>query len=484
VFQLGTVASANISFQTTSANVVAGTTVDLSLLGLNPGNRIVVENANAEYDVVEVKTANSSMITLRGAPSITESATDGGKIRFTPSGTFKQLDANTNTMLVNDSTATNSTFLFTASSTLIGATSGANCVITSVEDTNITYFEPMLYNNVPNRTSINTRFKATHVANNTVATYKRIKTNDRNYPLEPVKVRSKSNEISGTTINKSLFVKYMFASDNKYTAPFVDMQSQSLKVYENIINNDVTNEHITEGGSAAAKYVSRTVTLGDGLDAEDIKVFVNAYKPINTDIKVYAKAISQSDEVGFSDGVWSELQRTKNTNKVSSNENRNDVIEYGFEFKDAPASTLKDGSITFSNNSTTITGTGTNFDGDFAVGDLVKIDNPPFDANTNFQISMVTAIASDTSMTIADPIAIGDEIDGRQISKVDADAKNTIFRDPQPDESGISYLATYYNTNNEKQVGYKYLAIKIVMTGTTTSVAPYIQDYRALAVSL
>ena len=87
-------------------------------------------------------------------------------------------------------------------------------------------------------------------------------------------------------------------------------------------------------------------------------------------------------------------------------------------------------------------------------------------------------------MTIADPIAIGDEIDGRQISKVDADAKNTIFRDPQPDESGISYLATYYNTNNEKQVGYKYLAIKIVMTGTTTSVAPYIQDYRALAVSL
>ena len=494
VFQLGTVASANISFQTTSANVVAGTTVDLSLLGLNPGNRIVVENANAEYDVVEVKTANSSMITLRGAPSITESATDGGKIRFTPSGTFKQLDANTNTMLVNDSTATNSTFLFTASNTLIGATSGANCVITSVEDTNITYFEPMLYNNVPNRTSINTRFKATHVANNTVATYKRIKTNDRNYPLEPVKVRSKSNEISGTTINKSLFVKYMFASDNKYTAPFVDMQSQSLKVYENIINNDVTNEHITEGGSAAAKYVSRTVTLGDGLDAEDIKVFVNAYKPINTDIKVYAKAISQSDEVGFSDGVWSELQRTKNTNKVSSNENRNDVIEYGFEFKDAPASTLKAGSITFSNNSTTITGTGSNFqgsnngvgttDGDFKVGDLVKIDNPPFDANTNFQISMVTAIASNTSMTIADPIAIGDEIDGRQISKVDADAKNTIFRDPQPDESGISYLATYYNTNNEKQVGYKYLAIKIVMTGTTTSVAPYIQDYRALAVSL
>ena len=488
VFQLGTVTSANVSFGAGGANVVAGTTVDLSLLGLNPGNKIVLENANSEYDVVEVRTANSSMITLRGGSKIAETATDGGKIRFTPSGTFKQLDANTNTIMLNDSSATNSTFLFTASNTLIGASSGANSVISSVEDTNLTYFEPRLYNNIPNRTSINTRFKATHVANNTVGTYKRIKTNDRNYPIEPLKVRSKSNEIDGTTINKSLFVKYMFASDNKYVSPFVDMQSQSLAVYENIINNDTTNEHITEGGSAAAKYVSRTVTLGDGLDAEDIKVFVNAYKPINTDIKVYAKAISQTDEIGFDTGTWSELQRTTNTNKVSSNENRKDVIEYGFEFKDAPASTVKAGSITFSNNSTAITGTGTSFNTDFAVGDLIKIDNPPFDANTNYQISMVTAVASDTALTIADPIVganIGEENDGRLYSKVDANAKNTIFRDPQSDQiNSVKYLATYYNTNNEKQVGYKYLAIKIVMTGTTTSVAPYIQDYRALAVSL
>ena len=425
------------------------------------------------------------METLRGGSKIAETATDGGKIRFTPTGTFKQLDANTNTIMLNDSSATNSTFLFTASNTLIGASSGANSVISSVEDTSLTYFEPRLYNNIPNRTSINTRLKATHVANNTVGTYKRIKTNDRNYPIEPLKVRSKSNEIDGTTINKSLFVKYMFASDNKYVSPFVDMQSQSLAVYENIINNDTTNEHITEGGSAAAKYVSRTVTLGDGLDAEDIKVFVNAYKPINTDIKVYAKAISQTDEIGFDTGIWSELQRTTNTNKVSSNENRKDVIEYGFEFKDAPASTVKAGSITFSNNSTAITGTGTSFNTDFAVGDLIKIDNPPFDANTNYQISMVTAVASDTALTIADPISIGAEADGRLFSKVDANAKNTIFRDPQSDQiNSVKYLATYYNTNNEKQVGYKYLAIKIVMTGTTTSVAPYIQDYRALAVSL
>ena len=37
------------------------------------------------------------------------------------------------------------------------------------------------------------------------------------------------------------------------------------------------------------------VTLADGLDAEDIKVYVNAYKPANTDIKVYAKILNETD---------------------------------------------------------------------------------------------------------------------------------------------------------------------------------------------
>jgi len=146
------------------------------------------------------------------------------------------------------------------------------------------------------------------------------------------------------------------------------------------------------------------------------------------------------------------------------------------------------GTVTFSNASTTVTGDGTNFDGDFAVGDLVKINNPPFDANTNYQISMVESIASDTSMTLADELVLGDETDGREIFKVDSAAKNTIFRDPQSNaEDSVNipqFISTYYNKNNEKMRGYKYLAIKIVMTGTSTSLAPYIQDYRAMAVSI
>ena len=391
--------------------------------------------------------------------------------------------------MLNDSTAKSGMVFSNGSgNTIIGCDSGASATIDSIEDTNITYHEPRFYNNVPNRTSVTTKLKGLKTdGTSNLTSYKRIKTNDRNYPHTAIKIASKSNEILNHSGAKSVKVKHIFSSDNLYAAPFVDLQSQSLLIYENVINNVTTNEYITGQGSAAAKYVSRQITLGEGLDAEDLKVFVNAYKPSGTDIKVYAKGINQADEIGFDDGVWSELQAVDNKDKISSSENRADVIEYTFEFKDAPASTVQAGTVRFSNNSADVDGDGTSFTS-LSVGDLVKINNPPFDANTEYQISMIESITDDTNMTLADNLVLGAETDGRQIFKVNAEDKNTIFRDPQSNAEDTvnipQFIATYYNKNNEKFRGYKYLAIKIIMTGSSTSLAPYIQDYRALAVSI
>ena len=72
---------------------------------------------------------------------------------------------------------------------------------------------------------------------------------------------------------------------------------------EFIINNTTTNEY-GASGSADAKYISRTVTLADGLDAEDLKIFVNAWKPAGTDVKVFAKVLNQADGTSFTDANW------------------------------------------------------------------------------------------------------------------------------------------------------------------------------------
>ena len=82
-------------------------------------------------------------------------------------------------------------------------------------------------------------------------------------------------------------------------------------------------------------------------------------------------------------------------------------------------------------------------------------------------------------MEVADTIDF--TVVGTEYAKVDATDINQVYQDPK---APTAYEASYYNSSNEKFVGYQQLALKIVMTSTSTNVAPRIKDYRALAVSL
>ena len=84
-------------------------------------------------------------------------------------------------------------------------------------------------------------------------------------------------------------------------------------------------------------------------------------------------------------------------------------------------------------------------------------------------------------MTIADLPSFSESIGKGEYFKVNSDNLNTAFRDPG---APVAFQATYYNNDGEKFVGYNRLAIKIVMTADSTAHSPYIQDYRAIAVSL
>ncbi|MBF83857.1 MAG: hypothetical protein CL489_05205 [Acidobacteria bacterium] len=61
----------------------------------------------------------------------------------------------------------------------------------------------------------------------------------------------------------------------------------------------VSGEEKADGGPIGAKYISRRVTLKDGFDASDIKVIINAYKPIGTEIHVYYKVKNSDDPDDF-----------------------------------------------------------------------------------------------------------------------------------------------------------------------------------------
>jgi hypothetical protein len=116
------------------------------------------------------------------------------------------------------------------------------------------------------------------------------------------RVYSKSNE-NGT---KSFTIKNELVCENQYISPVLDLSRKSALIIKNIINNDNTNEH-TRYGNSLAKYISQPVVLADGQEAEDLKVYVTGYRPINTDIEVYVKFLNNEDSATLNDKVWTKL---------------------------------------------------------------------------------------------------------------------------------------------------------------------------------
>lgn len=477
VFKLAANAAGTISF-TEGSPTVTGT--GTSFVGLPSGARIVFAANSTSYDVVTINSvSNNTSLTLRGAPRISDST---GHYFFSPTAEFQRQDSSTGTIVLDYSTASNATFLFANGDVIVGTISGANCVIDAPLDTNISYLEPKLTRSEPDLSSVVAYIQARSATANAYSSIDSLDYNKRFYPgvsTSQIKVMSKSNEITAFGGKKSLLVLQDMLTNNKQVSPIVDLQSQAITVYENLINNDDTDESLSETGNASFKYCSRNITLGEGLDAEDLKVFVDAHIPSGCSIKAYARVVHQADTTSLKEALWSELQTTQNEGVVSSDSNRNDIIEYVFEPVDTLPSTKQTGDVTITTGSTTVTGGGTLFTSEYQVGDLIKLLTGP-DPSVDYQLSSITAIASDTSLEIADE-ALTTTAVGISHYKTDEEYKTQMFRDPN---GTVAFIGTYYNSINEKFEGYKSLAIKIVVLSDSTGKTPYLDNMRAIAVSL
>jgi hypothetical protein len=83
----------------------------------------------------------------------------------------------------------------------------------------------------------------------------------------------------------------------------------------------INGETSKSGGPATARYIMRTVTLADGFDSGDIRVYLTAYKPAGSEIYVYFKPQSVSDIAKFSDLNWQLLTQINSGNFVSTQAN-------------------------------------------------------------------------------------------------------------------------------------------------------------------
>ena len=286
-------------------------------------------------------------------------------------------------------------------------------------------------------------------------------------------IKSVSNE-SGT---KSSEIRINLTSESDYVSPLVSLERKSALVIENIINNDSTNEH-TRYGNAATKYVSNQIILADGQDAEDIRVYITAYRPVDTDIEIYGKFLNAQDSEPFDNKVWSKLSYANNTNLTySSPTDVENYIEYEFvmptvnavaqgAFSNTTTNTTVPltGNVAITNNSTTITGTGTNFTTDFSAGQTIKIASN----STFYAFRTITSIANTTSMTV----------------DLGLPQTNTATLYYLYSSAGNDGILEYKNSAGSRFIGYKYFAIKIVLLSSNAARVPRLQDVRAIAMQI
>jgi hypothetical protein len=138
-----------------------------------------------------------------------------------------------------------------------------------------------------------------------------------------------SKEIS---TNSDLQLKVAFKTSDTNVSPSFKLGSTGISLIKNIINAPPTGTFVSEtsatNGYALSKYITRKVTLGEGLSAKNLKVFVDQNMPKGATVEVYYRVINNEDDTSFEDRPY--VLMTRRQSAVSINEDPNTFNEYEY----------------------------------------------------------------------------------------------------------------------------------------------------------
>jgi hypothetical protein len=328
VFVQSSNSAGTIAANTTSQTITGTGTSFASIFAA--GENIVYINGT-DYQVLEIASvANNTSLTVREFPSGANSAANYFR---TVSGNVDYFNTSGNPVrLILENSSAKTGHVFANTNVIIGADSGATATVGTVDAIPVSYLQPQFYRT--NFTRTKTTLAATALSNGSTnylgGGTTNIDFNDNKYfNNTPTFIKSKS-----LAPTENSFLLEMNLTNNstttRDTSPFIDHQISTVDIYEYLINNDLTDENSNVEGAASSKYISRTVELADGLDAEDIKIWLTAYKPPTSNITVYAKFKNSADATPFEQIPWTKLQSEDRTNFTSSNANRFDFREFQY----------------------------------------------------------------------------------------------------------------------------------------------------------
>ena len=203
------------------------------------------------------------------------------------------------------------------------------------------------------KTDISYEMKTTSNGTASLGSFNTVLPSETTYLDVEKTLMSKTNELLNLGGASSNQLRVSMTSISTYVSPVFDLDSSHTIYIDNLINANTTNEDAASGGKAFNKYISQTIVLADGQDAEDLKVYLTAYRPPNTDVLVYAKFLNGSDGETFNQKLWIPLEKDGNGDSTySSLADRNNFRELVYSI---PASYMigPDGQFQYTVNGTT-----------------------------------------------------------------------------------------------------------------------------------
>ena len=439
----------------------------------------IFNNENDDYITVDGFTTANGIPVEVGDIVYSVNASSNATIVGTPTGRIQYINETTGELWLDSSTggfAVNTGIRFYRLANNAAANTTNYIAYSNILSVNNLEYEavvPQFGILQPSKTQIVYNYKGYSNTNVVDAAYKLVD-NNTEYEFDdlPRHIMSRSNEISSISSNKSATFKLDLSTNNTLVSPVIDLTRKSTLFIQNMINNDANNEH-TRYGSALSKYIGKKVVLADGQEAEDLKVYLTAYRPSDTDIKVYAKFKNNEDPEDFNAKVWTILEYDDGGDLVYSTSNGTDYREYSFSvpstnavayaaFANTGSGTINSltGTISIANNSFTISGTGTSFNTEVVVGNRIKIVSNTYEA-----IRTVTNITNATSMTV-----------DSGLQAANSAALSYVF----PDE-GNDGIVEYSSASGSRYIGFKEFAIKIVLLSSNPVKVPKLNDVRVIA---
>ena len=301
-----------------------------------------------------------------------------------------------------------------------------------------------------------------------VGTYVDVDPSTTQYFNSEQAVLSRTNEILQLAGANSQTILVNMKTSSNAVSPLLDLTKTQTIILDNIINNDTTDETLPTHGALINKYISKTVTLAEGQDAEDLRVILSAYRPPGTDVKVWIRILNAEDATPFSQQHWVELYKDGNgDNEFSSLEDRNNFKEFAYI---VPSSSVD--RLTLAN--TYVTGgvnVGMTLEG-LTSGFSAMVEN--IESSTIYVMSETGYNAGETANVInSTGIVVGN-------TQVYATGRTVALNS---DFGGAANVISYTTDSGVTYSTYKYFALKVGLLndGVNSAIVPRVGDLRAIA---